>query len=122
LDKRKRKRRQPLRWKKESGQYISPDIENCIQLLQVIRTGVATYGQIALHIHPESTNTPYWTLVTPDLAQTVRPWHVRLVVKRNLIDLYDMSSEEFLAQDALGTLVGKVIIGYVDENQLEFGL
>ena len=103
-------------WRKKD-QYIPPDIENSIQLMQVIHTGIATYGQVTVIVWIESVGSPYWTISTPDLNQTVRPWHVRLIIKHNLVHLFNMSSGEFLGQDALGTLSGEVIIGIANDHQ-----
>jgi len=107
---------------REMNKYIPPDIENSIQLMQVIRTGIATYGQVTIIVWLESIGSPYWTISTPDLHQTVRPWHVRLIIKRNLVYLYNMSPEEFLGQDALGTLSGDVIVGIANDNQLNLNI
>lgn len=111
-----------LRFQKTEDKYVPPDIENCSQLLQVINTGLATYGQVTITVWPKSTKSPYWSIMTLDLSQTVRPWHVRLIIERKLIHLYDMSPGEFLGQDALGTLEGKIIIGFTDPNQIGLGL
>ena len=109
-----------LRWRSRTGDgpYIPPDIENSIQLLQVIQTGVATYHQVVLITYPKSAKTPYWSVNTPDLTHSVRPQHMLLLVERNLVLFYNMSPNEFLTQYALGTLEGRVIIG-VETNQLE---
>jgi len=125
VNRRKRnKRRREQQWRKRNtqwtrsiSQYTPPDIENSVQLMQVIHTGIATYGQVTVIVWIESVGSPYWTISTPDLNQTVRPWHVRLIIKHNLVHLFNMSSGEFLGQDALGTLSGEVIIGIANDHQ-----
>lgn len=112
------KRHRDMRWRREDGQYIPPDIENSCQLLQVINTGLATHNQVKIIVWPKSIKSAYWSIETPAISLTVRPRHVRLIVERELIQLYNMSSGEFLGQHALGTLEGDIIIGYDDPNQL----
>lgn len=115
------KRKRLLLWRRDK--YTPPDIENSVQLLlQVIRTGIATYDRVTLVIWPESVKALYWTIETPDLVQAVRPLHMRLLVERNLVNLYNMSPEEFLAQHALGTLKGHIVIGITNNNQLGLDL
>ncbi len=99
--------------------YTPPGIENSVQLLQVINTGLATYNQIKFIVWPKSVGTPYWTISTPSLTQTVRPEHMLLLVRRNLIHLYNMSPNEFLSQIALGTLEGDVVIGIFGHDQYD---
>ena len=118
------KRKRNTQWilQKKFIQYTHPDIENSVQLLQVINVGLATYNQIKFIIWPKSVGTPYWTISTPSLTQTVRPEHMLLLVRRNLIHLYNMSPNEFLTQQALGTLEGDIVIGIFGHDQYDLNL
>ena len=92
---------------KDITPYVPPDIENVVQLLQYLRLHTEATSNSVFILWVEQINfPPYWGVSKESSSsiQTFRPSNIIRLIERNIVHLIDISSNEFLAQHALGTL------------------
>ena len=98
--------------------YYPPDIENTTQLLQCLQLKAETTSNSVFDLSTNLRGTkPYWvvsknilTIPHSIYSRTVKACDMILLIEMKLVRPIGMSSNEFLAQHALGTLTDEIKI------------